>query len=64
VAGPVEATAIGNIIVQGMARGYVASLAEGRRLVRHSCDLATYEPVSSPGWEEAYGRLASLMGGT
>jgi rhamnulokinase len=64
VAGPVEATAIGNIIVQAMARGYVASLAEGRRLVRNSCDLATYEPVSSPGWEEAYGRLASLIGGT
>jgi len=64
VAGPVEATAIGNIIVQGMARGYIASLAEGRRLVRHSCDLATYEPVSGPGWEEAYGRLASLIGGT
>ncbi|MBM3134666.1 MAG: rhamnulokinase [Chloroflexi bacterium] len=64
VAGPVEATAIGNIIVQAMALGHVASLAEGRRLVRHSCALATYEPVSSPGWEETYGRLASLMGGT
>ena len=64
VAGPVEATAIGNIIVQAMALGYVASLAEGRRIVRDSCALATYEPLSSPGWEEAYGRLASLMGGT
>ncbi|MBM3749474.1 MAG: rhamnulokinase, partial [Acidobacteria bacterium] len=63
VAGPVEATAIGNIIVQAMARGYVASLAEGRRLVRNSCPLATYEPVSSPGWEAAYDRLASLIGG-
>jgi rhamnulokinase len=64
VAGPVEATAIGNIIVQAMAREYVASLAEGRRLVRNSCHLATYEPVSSLGWEAAYGRLASLIGET
>jgi rhamnulokinase len=63
VAGPVEATAIGNIIVQGMAMGHIASLAEGRRVVRHSCDLTTYEPVGHPGWEEAYSRLVSLMGG-
>lgn len=63
VAGPVEATAIGNIIVQGMAMGHIASLAEGRRVVRHSCALATYEPVGHPGWEEAYSRLVSLMGG-
>jgi len=63
VAGPVEATAIGNIIVQAMAMGHIASLAEGRRVVRHSCDLATYEPVGHPGWEEAYSRLVSLMGG-
>jgi len=63
VAGPVEATAIGNIIVQAMAMGHIASLAEGRRVVRHSCALATYEPAGHPGWEEAYSRLVSLMGG-
>jgi len=55
VAGPIEATAIGNVIAQAMALGHIASLEEGRQVVRNSFDIETYEPAGGAGWEEAYG---------
>jgi rhamnulokinase len=62
VAGPVEATAIGNLIVQAMALGLVDSLAQGRALVRRSFDVTTYEPTPDrAGWDVAYARLVTLM---
>ena len=44
VAGPVEATAIGNLAVQLMARGEIGSLEEARSIIRHSFPLKTYTP--------------------
>lgn len=44
VAGPSEATALGNLMVQARAAGLVGSLAEMRRCVRESSELKTYEP--------------------
>jgi rhamnulokinase len=44
LAGPVEATALGNVLAQAMARGEVASVAEARDLVRASVELVSYEP--------------------
>ncbi|MEV0148908.1 MULTISPECIES: rhamnulokinase family protein [unclassified Nonomuraea] len=44
VAGPVEAAALGNALVQARARGLVGDLAEMRDLVRRSADVRTYEP--------------------
>jgi rhamnulokinase len=44
LAGPVEATAIGNLLVQGMAAGTIASVEEGRRLVAASFPPVRYEP--------------------
>jgi len=62
VAGPAEATAIGNILVQAMALGCVASPAEMRALVRRSFDLRTYAPSGSPAaWDAAYARFRSLL---
>ncbi|MGH2371570.1 MAG: rhamnulokinase, partial [Chloroflexota bacterium] len=57
LAGPSEATAIGNAVVQAIAAGRLGSLAEGRDLIRRSFPLATYEPQSPRVWDEAYGRL-------
>ena len=54
VAGPAEATSIGNILMQALALGHVASLEEGRELVRRSFEVATYEPGETAGWDEAY----------
>jgi rhamnulokinase len=70
VAGPVEATAIGNVIVQATALGQVASLAEGRALIRKSFDVSVFEPgtphktrgKSRRIWEDAYGRYLRLRG--
>ncbi len=59
--GPVEATTLGNLIVQMMALGHVGSLAEGRELVRRSFTLATYEPAERAQWEDAYGRFLSVV---
>jgi rhamnulokinase len=44
VAGPAEATALGNIMVQAMADGAVASIAEGREIIRHSFPTAGFSP--------------------
>ena len=61
IAGPVEATAIGNIIVQALAIGEIASLEEGREIIRQSYETVTYEPQGSEGWEEAYLRYQELF---
>jgi rhamnulokinase len=61
VAGPIEATAVGNVITQAMALGTIGSLEEGRRIVRSSFDVATYEPAGGSEWEEAYGRFLVTM---
>lgn len=59
VAGPVEATAMGNAMMQAMASGSIANLAQGREVVRRSFDLKRYEPRSGgqPAWAEAAARL-------
>jgi sugar (pentulose or hexulose) kinase len=61
VAGPIEATAIGNLLVQVMAHGGIGSLADLRRIVRQSFPLVTYEPEDSDAWDEAYGRFKNLI---
>jgi rhamnulokinase len=61
VAGPVEATAAGNILMQALALGCIGSLAEGREVIRNSFDVRTYEPGDRAGWDEALGRLDSIM---
>jgi rhamnulokinase len=62
VAGPVEATAIGNILVQAMGLGYVSSIEHLREIVRNSFEMTTYEPVPDPRIEEVYARFERLMG--
>ncbi|MCP4418433.1 MAG: rhamnulokinase [Chloroflexi bacterium] len=61
VAGPVEATAIGNIAVQAIAAGQLASLDEARELIRRSFAVETYEPGNGAPWDEAYGRFLNLL---
>ena len=57
IAGPTEATAIGNILIQAKALGYVASLNEIRELVANSFELVHFIPSSELDWEEAYNRF-------
>jgi rhamnulokinase len=59
-AGPVEATAIGNILVHAIAMGEIGSLVEGRAIVRNSFPINTYQPQGSSAWDEAYQRFKKL----
>jgi rhamnulokinase len=62
VAGPVEATAIGNLLVQIMADGGLAGLAEARALVRSSVPLRRHEPAAeTAGAEAGYERFRKVM---
>jgi rhamnulokinase len=60
VTGPVEATAIGNVLMQAIALGQLGSLAEARAMVRKSFDVETYQPASRSGWDEAYAKLLKM----
>ena len=60
IAGPVEATAIGNILVQAIALGQLGSLAEARAVVRRSFELDRYQPAAAADWDAAYQRLLDL----
>jgi rhamnulokinase len=60
IAGPVEATAIGNILMQAHALGHVGSLAEIRTIVRQSFQPVQYEPNDQAVWNSAYERFSTL----
>jgi rhamnulokinase len=61
VAGPAEATAIGNILVQAMATGRVSSPAEIRAIIRDSFELWTYDPSGSAAvWDAAEARFNAV----
>ena len=62
LAGPVEAAAIGNLVVQAMGLGELASLEQGRELVRDSFVPTEYEPAGSAEWAEARERFYDLSG--
>ena len=61
LAGPVEATALGNVMVQLLAQGTFASLDEARAVERASFPLVTYEPKDESAWDEAYERFLMLV---
>jgi rhamnulokinase len=64
VAGPVEATALGNIVVQAIATGTLPDLAAGRKAVAASADLAAYEPHNADAWDVAMVGFNALVGTT
>lgn len=60
-AGPVEATSIGNVIVQAIAMGAIKDLNEGRQIVRNSFDIAEYTPQDSEAWDAAYENWKNII---
>jgi rhamnulokinase len=62
LAGPAEATATGNLLVQAVASGCLASLAEGRRLVARAVRPRRFEPRERPGWTDAAERYREIEG--
>jgi rhamnulokinase len=62
LAGPVEATALGNVMVQAYSRGYVKSLEEIRSVVRRSTEIDRYEPRGDTNeWDELRERFSGIM---
>jgi rhamnulokinase len=59
IAGPSEATALGNILTQAMGAGELRDLDEIRAVVRASCAPARIEPRPSQEWEAAYANFAT-----
>jgi rhamnulokinase len=60
VAGPSEATALGNVLVQALGSGEFASLAKARQLIARSFPLAAVEPQPGADWDQAYARFCAL----
>jgi rhamnulokinase len=60
VAGPTEATAIGNILIQAIAMGHLGSLEDVRRIVRRSFPVTKYNCREESTWQEAYERFQRL----
>jgi sugar (pentulose or hexulose) kinase len=62
VAGPSEATALGNILVQAMGAGLIRDLKEAREVVRRSFQIDRLEAKPSPEWDRAYDRYRGITG--
>ena len=61
-AGPVEAAALGNVLVQMHAFGDVGSLAEMREVVRGSADIRAFDPdPAADTWDALYGRFKTVL---
>lgn len=61
VAGPIEATALGNIAVQLMAQGDIGDVWEARRIISNSFEPVEYLPEDVPAWEAAYARFKQYI---
>jgi rhamnulokinase len=61
VAGPVEATALGNIAMQMLATGAVSSLADARRVIERSFPVDRFEPVAPELWDTHYARFLEYV---
>ena len=62
LAGPVEATALGNVMVQAYSRGHVESLEEIRTVVRRSTEIDRYAPGGDPDeWDELREKFSDVV---
>ena len=60
VAGPTEATAAGNVLVQAIGAGALTGLSDARSVVRASFPLTVVEPKQTAGWDRAYAKFCAL----
>ncbi len=63
VAGPVEATAIGNLMMQAVAAGDVGSIAEARDVIRRSFPVEEFDPQNAAAWDDGYQRFLKVVSG-
>ena len=63
LAGPVEATALGNMAMQMLATGHVPSLVVARDIIEQSFPPARYEPTRTDRWDAQYERFRDMVAG-
>lgn len=61
IAGPVEATAMGNIAVQLLASGEFSNISEARKVISKSEDIKTYTPADCEKWNDAYETFIKII---
>ncbi|MGI6256380.1 MAG: rhamnulokinase [Acutalibacter sp.] len=61
IAGPVEATALGNLLIQLTALGELPDLEAGRRMIARSEPLTRYDPQGNEAWNQSYARYRELL---
>jgi sugar (pentulose or hexulose) kinase len=60
LAGPEEATAVGNLMVQALGLGIIRSMAEAQPIVRRAFPIKTFRPENVAAWDKVYGRFGAL----
>ena len=60
IAGPVEATSIGNLLVQMASCGAIGSITEGREIIAESSELIYFEPTDNAQWDQVYDRFLEI----
>jgi sugar (pentulose or hexulose) kinase len=61
ICGPYEATVIGNILMQMIAKGEIKNRDEGKEIIRRSCVLKSYGPADQGLWEEKYFEYTKII---
>jgi len=61
LAGPVEATALGNVAMQALATGAVASLADARAIIERSFPAERFDPIAPERWDAPYRRFLDYV---
>ena len=61
LAGPIEATALGNIAMQMLATGAVSSLTEARAVIDRSFPVERFEPSATDRWDAQYRRFQQYL---
>ena len=61
ITGPIEATAIGNIMMQAIGLGNLTTLADAREVVRNSFEQEEFNPGNRNGWDEAFAKMVIIL---
>ncbi len=61
IAGPIEATALGNIVLQLIALGEIESIEKGREIIAETEKVKIFEEAHTPDWDEAYERFCKII---
>ncbi len=61
VAGPIEATALGNIVLQLIALGEIENIEKGREIIAETEKVKTFSQEHTPDWDEAFERFCEII---